>query len=73
MKTHTGLRSAFGAEFIQTGVVEKEFGRILSRGEHLREEADYGSEKIMSRDEAEALLISAASFVKIIKDIINKL
>jgi len=73
VKTHSGLRSAFGAEFIQTGIVGKEFGRILSRGEHLREEADYGSEKVMNRDEAEALLLSAASFVKIIPDIINKI
>lgn len=72
VKTHTGLLSAFGLEFIQTGIVEKEFGRILSRGEHLREEADYGSEKVMNRDEAEAILNSSKSFVSIVKELIEK-
>jgi uncharacterized protein (UPF0332 family) len=72
VKTHTGLCSAFGSEFIKTGIVEKEFGRILSRGEHLREEADYGSEKVMNRDEAEAILNSAKSFVSIIKELVEK-
>ena len=73
VKTHTGLRSAFGIEFIQKGIIDKEFGRILSRGEHIREEADYGSEKSITKDEAEATLRTASSFIQVVKkNILNE-
>lgn len=71
VKTHTGLRYAFGMEFIQNGLIDRIYGRMLSRGEHIREEADYGSEKRINKDEAESTLMSASSFIQIIKKVLN--
>jgi len=71
VKTHTGLRSAFGNEFIKNGQIDKIYGRMLSRGEHIREEADYGSDKRITKEEAEATVISASSFIQIVKDILH--
>ncbi len=37
-KTHRGLISAFGSEYVQKNIVDAEYGRILSIAEELREE-----------------------------------
>ncbi len=43
---------------------------MLSRGEHIREEADYGSDKNINKSEAESTLITASSFIHVVKNII---
>lgn len=40
-KTHSGLRSVFSAEFVQTGTIPRRFFESLARGAHLREQATY--------------------------------
>ena len=41
VRTHKGLLSKFGLEFVNEGVVEKYYGRALRIAEELREEVDY--------------------------------
>lgn len=40
-KTHKGLISKFGLEFINTGFIERTYGRALNVAEEDREDADY--------------------------------
>ena len=69
MKTST---TAFGNEFIKNGQIDKVYGRMLSRGEHIREEADYGSDKRITKEEAEATVVSASSFIQVVRDILHQ-
>jgi uncharacterized protein (UPF0332 family) len=41
VKTHRGLVARFGQEFVEKGLVERDFGRILRIALELRSEADY--------------------------------
>ena len=56
VKTHKGLLSTFGVEFVDDGVVEKYYGRALRIAEELREEADYSISREISKEEAEKFL-----------------
>ena len=63
MKTHKGLLSKFGLEFVNEGVVEKYYGRALRIAEELREEADYSISREISKEEAEAIVKDAEKFL----------
>jgi len=49
-KTHEGVLWRFSFQFVRTGVLTPEEGKLLGRLQKLREEADYG----MDRDYAAA-------------------
>ncbi len=63
VKTHKGLLSKFGLEFVDEGVVEKYYGRALRIAEELREEADYSISREISKEEAESLIEDAEKFL----------
>ncbi len=63
--SHHGVKVKFGQLLVQTGKVDDEFGRILSRAYDLREDADYAldAKSEISREVAEEELRKAAEFV----------
>ena len=63
VKTHKGLLSKFGLEFVDEGVVEKYYGRALRIAEELREEADYSITREISKEEAESIVEDAEKFL----------
>jgi uncharacterized protein (UPF0332 family) len=67
VKTHKGLVSKFGLEFVDEGVVETYYGRALRTAEELREEADYSISREISREEAKSLIEEAEKFLERIK------
>ena len=73
VKTHKGLLSKFGLEFVDEGVVEKYYGRALRIAEELREEADYSISREISKEEAEAIVKDAEKFLLRIKEAIKKI
>ncbi len=73
VKTHKGLLSKFGLEFVDEGVVEKYYGRALRIAEELREEADYSISREISKEEAESLIEDAEKFLDRIKRALNEL
>lgn len=73
MKTHKGLLSKFGLEFVEKGVVEKYYGRALRIAEELREEADYSISREISKEEAESIVEDAERFLDRIKEAINEI
>ena len=73
VKTHKGLLSKFGLEFVDEGVVEKYYGRALRIAEELREEADYSIFRDISKEEAEAIVKDAEKFLVRIKEAIKEI
>lgn len=72
VKTHRGLISAFGSEYVQTKIVDAEFGRMLSVAEELREEVDYSILRIITREEASAVIDDAEQFITKMKKILQE-
>ena len=73
VKTHRGLVSKFGLEFVDEGVVEKYYGRALRIAEELREEADYSISREISKEEAESIIEDAEKFLERIKRALEEL
>ena len=73
VKTHKGLLSKFGLEFVDEGVLEKYYGRALRIAEELREEADYSISREISKEEAEAIVEDADKFLVRIKEAIKEI
>ncbi len=66
-KTHRGVISELGLEFVNEGYIEEVYGRILAKGMQLRERVDYDVYYRASRDEAEEMINEAEMFVERIK------
>lgn len=73
VKTHRGLVARFGREFVETGLIEAHFGRILRIAEELRSEADYSIIRQISDEEAAAILDDADEFLARANDIITNI
>jgi len=72
-KTHEGLIHLFGVKLIMPGIVEKKYGRILSRLRQLREESDYAAYVYVDEDEAKELIDAAIDFLKKMEELVNKI
>lgn len=62
VKTHKGLLSRFGLEFVNEGLVENYYGRALRVAEELREEVDYSISREITKEEAESRRRCSAVF-----------
>ena len=62
-KTHTGLISAIGSEYVKTGELAREHGRALNLIEELREEVDYTICRKIMREEVVSVIAKATDFV----------
>ncbi|NMG82649.1 MAG: HEPN domain-containing protein [Methanosarcinales archaeon] len=70
-KTHRGLRLKIG-ELVIKGVIEREYGKDLTKAEDKREIADYGMYKEFSMEEVRALIEDAERFLERIKRAIKE-
>ncbi|EHQ36992.1 HEPN domain-containing protein [Methanoplanus limicola] len=71
-KTHKGLISAIGNEFVKTGIMDKKYGRTLNIAEEARENADYASFIEIEISEAREILQNARLFVREAERIISE-
>ena len=62
VKTHRGLISAFGSEYVHKGLVDIKYGKMLSIAEELREEVDYSVSRMVDREEAAKTIEAAEQF-----------
>jgi uncharacterized protein len=72
-RTHKGVISQFGLEFVKTGFVEDVYGRALTHAKDRREVADYDLEKDFTSQEAEAIIDDARRFLDRVKEATQKL
>jgi uncharacterized protein (UPF0332 family) len=61
--SHRGVISAFGEHFIKTGIFQKDMGRELARAFEKRQLGDYEYTFVISKEEAEDILIKSKDFV----------
>jgi uncharacterized protein (UPF0332 family) len=64
---HSGLISLFHKEIVNTGVLEKDFGRILERAFANRTEGDYKDKRVFEAEQVESLFIEGKRFIERIK------
>lgn len=71
-KTHEGVVSEFGRNFVLKGIFSKELGRDLAEVKAARETYEYGVAVNVEEDEAEVILSKAREFVKAMKKYLEK-
>jgi uncharacterized protein (UPF0332 family) len=62
-RTHQGTVSLLGEHFVKVGKLSSEMGRLLSRMQRDREDADYGTGAVFTDVESEKLIADARRFV----------
>lgn len=71
-KTHEGAIKKFGHHFVETGLIEKEIGRIFGRAQKVREKSDYDVAKEFSEEDANEWITMAEKFVKRIQEYLHQ-
>jgi len=64
---HSGVISLFNQHFVKTGILPKDYGKILKNSKDLRQAGDYDDFYLVSREEALAALENASLFIRGIK------
>ena len=72
-KTHTGVVSQFGLQFVNEGLIEEWYAKSLAIAQTKREKADYDIFYEPSNEEAESVLEDADKFLQRIKEAIEAL
>lgn len=69
---HSGVISAIHREFVSTGKLSKEHGRILNWLFELRGVGDYGETRHVTKEDAEVAVRSAEDFVRAIREFVSQ-
>jgi len=72
-KSHDGLIHLFGLKVIREGLVDKKYGRILSKLREARESSDYSLYTFFEKEEVLSLLNDAEAFIKEMERLINSM
>lgn len=70
-KGHRAVVSLVGEHFVRTGILPPAIGRVVSRMQRDREDADYEPAAVFTSDEAAALIVEAERFLAETKRVIN--
>lgn len=62
-KTHKGVVSTLGDHFVRPGRLTPAMGRLISRMQRDREDADYATGAVFTDDEAAQMIADAAAFL----------
>lgn len=71
VKTHMGVRQAFGLHFVKTGLISLEFGRVFSRIYDKRQSSDYDDFIEFTKEEIEKLYPQIKAFVLDVEKLVN--
>ena len=63
-KKHSGVISLFNKDFIKTGKLPRDFGKILKKAKDLRQASDYNDFYLVSKEEAKDAVESAERFIE---------
>lgn len=69
---HSGIRNLFNREFVNTGIVNKEFGKFYSIIFGYRQKGDYEDFVEFNKEDVKKWLETAKNFIKKNKSIIKK-
>ena len=71
-KTHSGLKTQFNFNFIKTGLISTEFGKLYSDLFDSRQKGDYGDLFDFDRETVESLLEPVGDFIAEVKKNLQK-
>lgn len=69
-QTHNGVKTLFFKEFIKTGIIRPELGKLYSDLFDWRQEADYSDLVDFDKESVEKMIIETDNFIKTLKTII---
>jgi uncharacterized protein (UPF0332 family) len=72
-KTHSGLISKFGLQYVKEGYIDEIYGRAIAQAKDIRESADYGVGIEISEEEVKDVIENAKSFLDKVQNIIKEL
>jgi len=70
--SHKGVISAFGEQFVKTGIFPKEMGRELNKAFEKRQIGDYEYTFVIAKMEAEEILENGEKFIEKIAQHLNE-
>jgi len=70
-RTHHGLAALIGSHFVRPGRLSPEMGRLLSRMQRDREDADYVMGAVFTQAEASAMIDDAERFLREVERILG--
>jgi len=62
-RTHKGIGSSIGEHFVRPGLLSVSMGRLVSRMQRDREDADYATGAVFTQEEAGQLIADAEAFL----------
>jgi len=71
--THKGVKSMFALHFIKSGLIEKEYQKILVEAKELREDSDYREKVIIIQEDAEEIVANAQRFIERIEQLLKQI
>jgi len=71
-RTHKGAITLFSLNFIKTGKINENAGKLYRSLFELRQTGDYDESKDISKEDVASRLKSAQQFIKTIENLINK-
>lgn len=71
-KTHNGIRTILGKEFVQTGKISPELGRFYTKLFNKRQDGDYDNFIFFDEKDLEEFYPQALIFIDAIERLINK-
>jgi uncharacterized protein (UPF0332 family) len=72
-KTHGGLISKFGLQYVKEGYLDVIHGRAIAQAKDIRESADYGVGIEISEEEAKDVIENAKSFLDKVQNVIEEI
>jgi uncharacterized protein (UPF0332 family) len=70
-KSHSGVIHLIGARFVNTGLLPKQYGRLLSRLFEMRQSGDYDDMYDATEEEILPYLSQTAEFLKVVDGLIT--
>ena len=71
VNTHRGSHAVFNLNYIKTGILPKEFGRLYNQLQTMREESDYNCAYDISPDELKEKIEPARQLIDKIAELVN--
>ncbi|NQE53918.1 hypothetical protein C5S29_10020 [ANME-1 cluster archaeon GoMg3.2] len=72
-RTHAGVVSQFGLQFVNGGLIEELYAKSLAKAQTRREKADYDIYYEPSKEEAESIVEDAEMFLERIKKAVGEM
>ena len=66
-KSHPGVLNRFSLHFVKSGRIDPKYARILSKAHKFREESDYSSMFVFTKEDAEQNLKEVKEFIQAVQ------